>query len=117
MMLVDDLILFILPIWVVPLLAFVFYAVTAPLPGRRFARRWMGFRQLRPVMRIIVAQKIGLALVVSFIFAVRFTGSFPGREWVALGLYTILVALAWVITIYLRRLQLPAERTVRNLPR
>lgn len=117
MMVVDDVILVVLLSWTIPLMAFIFYTVTVPVRGSRFWRRWGGVRHLRPVMRILLAQKIGLISMVSFIFTVRLVGDFPGREWVAFGLYTCLVVLAWVITIYLRRLQLPEDRETRNQPR
>lgn len=116
-MLVDDVILVVLLAWVVPLAAFIFYTLTEPVPGSRFWRRWGGVRHLRPVMRIILAQKVSLILVVSFIFTVRLVGNFPGREWVAFGLYSLLVVLACVITAYLRVLQRPDEQRIRNQPR
>lgn len=116
-MVVDDVILVVLLSWVVPLAVFIFYTVTEPVPGTRFLRRWAGVRHLRPVMRILLAQKVSLILVVSFIFTVRLIGDFPGREWVAFGLYLVLVVLAWVITLYLRHLQRPDERRIRNQPR
>jgi hypothetical protein len=113
-MLVDDVILLVLLSWVIPLGLFVGYQTTTPVPGSRWRRRFVHPRNLLPITRILVSQKLALMLVVVFIATVRFVGDFPGREWVALGLYTLLVALAWVVFIYQRRLQLPQERKVRR---
>lgn len=114
-MLIDDVILFILFSWVIPLGLFVYFQVTTARVGTKRARRGLRWREIAPVMRILVAQKIALILVVAFIALVRFAGDFPGREWVAFGLYTLLVVLAWVVLIYQRRVQLPQERRIRNL--
>lgn len=114
-MLIDDVILFVLFSWVIPLGLFVYYQVTTARVGSRHARRRLRWREIAPVMRILVAQKAALILVVGFIALVRFIGDFPGREWVAFGLYTLLVGLAWVVLIYQRRVQLPQERRIRNL--
>lgn len=114
-MLIDDVILFVLFSWVVPLGLFVYYQVTTARAGSRRARRRLRWREIAPVMRILVAQKLALILVVGFIALVRFVGDFPGREWVAFGLYTLLVGLAWVVLVYQRRVQLPQERRIRNL--
>lgn len=114
-MLIDDVILFILFSWVIPLSLFVFYQLTTAKQGTKHARRRLKWKEIAPVMRILAAQKVALILVVGFIAWVRFAGDFPGREWVAFGLYTILVVLAWVVLIYQRRVQLPQERRIRNL--
>lgn len=114
-MLIDDVILFVLFSWVIPLGLFVYFQVTTARVGMRRARRGLRWREIAPVMRILVAQKVALILVVAFIALVRFIGDFPGREWVAFGLYTLLVVLAWVVLIYQRRVQLPQERRIRNL--
>lgn len=114
-MLVDDVILFVLFSWVIPLSAFAYFQVTTAVASTRFRRRLLRWREIAPVMRILVAQKVALILVVCFIALVRFFGDFPGREWVAFGLYTLLVGLAWVVLIYQRRVQLPQERRIRNL--
>jgi hypothetical protein len=113
-MLVDDWILFVLFSWVIPLALAVFYHLTTPVPGRRVARALVHVRDLQPVSRILVTQKVTLILVVSFIAVVRFTGGFPGREWVAFGLYLLLVAVAWWMFVYQRLIQLPFERDTRN---
>ena len=113
MMLIDDIILVVLFSWVVPLGLFVFYQVTTAVPFSRWRRRLLRVKEMQPITRILVAQKTALILVVAFIAAVRFLGDFPGREWVAFGLYTLLVALAWVVFIYQRRVQLPQERRIR----
>lgn len=115
MMLIDDVILFVLFSWTIPLGLFVYYQVTTAKAGSRVARRRLKWREIAPVMRILVAQKVALILVVGFIAFVRFAGNFPGREWVAFGLYTVLVGLAWVVLFYQRRVQLPQERRIRNL--
>lgn len=114
-MLIDDVILFILFSWVIPLGLFVYFQVTTARVGTKRARRGLRWREIAPVMRILVAQKVALILVIAFIALVRFIGDFPGREWVAFGLYTLLVVLAWVVLIYQRRVQLPQERRIRNL--
>lgn len=114
-MLIDDVILFILFSWVIPLGLFVYYQLTTAKHGAKRARRRLRWREIAPVMRILVAQKAALILVVAFIALVRFIGDFPGREWVAFGLYTTLVGLAWVVLIYQRRVQLPQERRIRKL--
>ena len=114
-MLIDDVILFVLFSWVIPLSLFVYFQVTTARVGSKRGRRRLRFREIAPVMRILVAQKVALILVVGFIAWVRFAGDFYGREWVAFGLYTLLVVLAWIVLIYQRRVQLPQERRIRNL--
>lgn len=111
---IDDLILVVLLSWLVPLLLHEFYALSKPIPGARWLRKRVRFRDLTPITRMLLAQKAGLILVVAFIGMVRFLGDFPGREWVALGLYSALVAMAWVIFRYMRKLQKPGERAIRN---
>lgn len=111
---IDDLILLVLLSWMLPLLLHEFYALTTPVPGTQWLRKRVRFRDLTPITRMLLLQKAGLILVVGFIGLVRFTGGFPGREWVAFGLYTALVGVAWVIFIYMRRLQLPGERQARK---
>lgn len=113
-MVIDDVILLVLLAWIVPLARFVFYSVTVPVVGTRWRRRLLRLRSLEPITRILVAQKTGFILVVAFIFAVRWLGDFPGREWVAFGLYSMLVALAWVASIWQRSVQKPFERHIRN---
>lgn len=113
-MLIDDLILLVLLSWLAPLILHIFYTLSRPVAGTRWQRTRVRFRALTPITRMLLAQKFGLILVVGFIGAVRFLGDFPGREWVALGLYSGLVALAWVIFTYMRRLQKPGERKIRN---
>lgn len=111
---IDDIILAVLLLWLVPLVRFVFFALTDAVPGTRFRRRLVALRSLAPITRMLLAQKTTIILVVLFIGVVRFTGGFPGREWVALGLYTLLVAVAFAVDIYQRRLQLPRERRLRG---
>lgn len=113
-MLVDDVILLVLFSWVIPLMLAVFYHLTEPVPGRRWLRRPVKISSLAPVSRILVAQKIAFILVISFIAVVRFTGGFPGREWVALGLYILLVVVAWLMFAYQRHVQKPFERETRG---
>lgn len=113
-MIVDDWILFVLFSWVIPLALAVFYHLTEPAPGRHYLRRLVRLRDLAPISRILVAQKITLILVVSFIALVRYTGGFPGREWVAFGLYVLLVAVAWLMFAYQRHVQKPYERITRQ---
>lgn len=113
-MLIDDVILFVLFSWVIPLGLFVYYQVTTANCGSKWARRRLKWHEIAPVMRILVAQKAALILVVGFIAIVRFLGDFPGREWVAFGLYTLLVGLAWAVLIYQRHVQLPQERRIRS---
>lgn len=115
-MTIDDLILVVLLSWMPPLLLHEFYALTTPITGVRWLRKRVKFRDLTPITRMLLAQKAGLILVVAFIGLVRFFGDFPGREWIALGLYSGLVAMAWVIFTYMRRLQLPGERETRTTP-
>jgi|SRR5690606_38520523 len=100
--------------WLIPLVLFVFYTVTEPVPGKRLARRWFPLRELEPPTRVILAQKLSFILVISFILLSRAIGDFPGRHWVALGLYLTLPAVAWVVHIYQRRVQLPEERRARR---
>ncbi|PVE94983.1 hypothetical protein [Microbacterium sp. TPD7012] len=111
---IDDLILIVLLSWIIPLIRFVFYQVTTPVPGARWLRKLVRIRSLTPITRMLLAQKVGLIFTVGFIGLVRFTGGFPGREWVAFALYLTLVVLAWVVHIYQRHLQLPGERAIRN---
>ena len=113
-MLVDDLILLVLLSWIIPLARFVFYSLTEPVIGARWLRRVVSLRSLQPITRILVAQKVALILVVAFIFTVCWLGDFPGREWVAFGLYLSLVVLAWTASIYQRRTQKPFERQIRR---
>lgn len=113
-MTIDDLILFVLLSWVIPLTGFVFYQLTEPVHGAAWLRKPIKLRSLTPITRMLLAQKFGFILTVVFIGVVRFTGGFPGREWVAFGLYTLLVALAWTVFIYLRHLQKPREREMRR---
>lgn len=111
---IDDVILVILALWVSPMILFIFYFLTDPVPGKRFWRRLIDLRTLKPISLILVTQKASLILVVGFIFLVRFTGGFPGREWVAAALYGLLVLVAWWAHIDLRRLQRPQERRTRK---
>lgn len=111
---INDVILLVLISWIIPLSRFVFYSVTVPVPDTRWRRRLVKLSALEPITRILVAQKTGFILVVAFIFAVRFLGTFPGREWVAFGLYLLLVILAWVASIWQRRIQKPLEREIRK---
>lgn len=111
---IDDVILLVLLSWLVPLLLHEFYALSTPIAGARWRRKRVKFRSLTPITRMLLAQKAGLILVVAFIGLVRFFGDFPGREWVALGLYSALVGMAWVIFRYMRKLQKPGERAIRN---
>lgn len=113
-MTIDDLILCVLLSWLVPLVLHEFYALTQPVPDKPWRRKWGKVSKLTPITRMLLAQKLGLILVVLFIAAVRFFGSFPGRDWIALGLYSGLVGLAWVIFAYMRILQLPGEREIRK---
>lgn len=114
---INDLILLVLLSWLPPLMLHEFYALTTPVPGARWLRKRVRFRDLTPITRMLLAQKLGLILVVSFIGAVRFWGDFTGREWIALGLYAALVGMAWVIFTYMRYLQIPREREIRNQPK
>lgn len=111
----DDVILVVLLTWILPLQLFTFYFVTDPVPHTRWRRRLINLRDLRPVSKILLAQKQALTLVVLFIGVVRFTGGFPGREWVAFALYVSLVAVAWAAFIDLRLLQIPEERKTRGI--
>ena len=113
---INDAILFVLWAWTAPLLLFIGYFVTDPVPGTRWRRRFIDVRSLQPVSKILLAQKTALVAVVVFITVVRFTGGFPGREWVAFGLYSLLVVVAWAAFIDLRMLQLPQERRLRGRP-
>lgn len=116
-MLIDDIILIVLALWAVPLGLFVFYFVTDPVPGTRFRRRVIDLRSLERVSLILIIQKLSLIAVIVFIFAVRFTGGFAGREWVAFGLYGLLVLVASAAFFDMRREQLPRERLMRRSPR
>lgn len=115
-MTVDDVILLVLLSWLIPLLLHEFYSLSAPVEGTRWLRKPVKFSDLTPITRMLLLQKAGLILVVTFIGVVRLIGNFPGREWVALGLYTALVGVAWVIFTYMRRLQKPGEREIRSNP-
>lgn len=112
---IDDLILLILLTWPLPLARFIFYSITEPVPGRRWRRRLVKFRSLQAITRILLAQKTALILVVAFIFVARWLGDFPGREWVAFVLYSLLVGLAWWASVYQRRVQKPFEDRIRDL--
>lgn len=111
---VDDLILSVLLTWVVPLQLFTWYFITTPVEGARWRRRFVSIRGLKPVSKILLAQKQVLTLFVVFVAFVRFTGGFPGREWFALALYVAAVAVAWAAFIDLRILQVPGEREIRR---
>jgi hypothetical protein len=95
----------VLALGVLPLLLFiVFYASEEPLPGERWWRRrprwpraWVG--------RIVLAQKITLATLLSYLLIVRALDDFPGREWVSLGLFLILEAQFWAMFALLRHIQ------------
>lgn len=113
-MVVDDWILLVLMSLVVPLVLAIFHHLTEPVPATRHRRRLVSLKGLAPISRILVAQKTVMVLIVSFIGIVRFTGGFPGREWVALGLYLLFVVVAWIMFWYQRRIQLPFERVTRN---
>jgi len=114
-MLINDLILVILASWVLPLARFVFYSVTEPVPGARWRRRLVRWGSLESITVILLAQKVSLILVVAFIFTARWLGDFPARDWIALGLYTTLVALAWVTSVWQRHVQKPFDERIRNL--
>jgi len=113
---INDVILVVLWVWVVPLVLFIFYFVTDPVPGSRWRRRKIKIRSLQPVSKILLAQKVTLVLVVGFITLVRFTGGGPWRDWMAFGLYVALAGIALAAFIDLRQLQLPQERRLRQTP-
>jgi len=111
---IETVIVGVLAVWVVALALFVFYQATTPVPGSRFWRRPVKLRDLRPITWILVAQKLSLMAVVGFIFWVRHNGTFEGQNIVALCLYSTLVILAFVVLAYLRVLQAPHERRIRD---
>lgn len=113
---INDAILLVLWVWVVPLVLFIFYFVTDPVPGSRWRRRKIQIRSLQPVSKILLAQKVTLVAVVGFITLVRFTGGGPWRDWMALGLYVALAGIAFAAFVDLRQLQLPQERRLRGTP-
>lgn len=113
---INDVILWTLWAWSLPLLLFIFYFTTDPVPRTRWRRRVIDLRSLQPVSKILLAQKFALVAVVVFISVVRFTGGFPGREWVAFALYLLLAVIALAAFIDLRLLQLPQERRMRDTP-
>jgi hypothetical protein len=103
-MTLEDLIVWLLASALIPLGLFIFYYTTEPVPGRWWrkpSRIWAS----TPLGRVLLAQKINLFALISFILAVRWTGGFPGREWVAFGLYAALVGLFWTVFIVLRHIQ------------
>ena len=92
---------------ITPLLLFLFYYMTEP--GRRFRRistvwmrHWIGI--------IIVGQYTSLLLLLVYVFIVRWTSGFPGREFVSLGLFTVFMASYWAMFVTLRRIQKQYER-------
>lgn len=111
---IDDLILLVLLSLVVPLLLAVSYHLTEPVPGTRRRRRFLHPRDLAPISRILISQKLVLVAIVTFIGIVRFTGGFPGREWVALVLYVLFVGIAWWMFAYQRSFMKPLEQKARN---
>lgn len=98
----------------VPLLAFIFYYVTEPVPGTRWRRRFADVRAFTTTGKLILAQKVAWFLLFGLILAVRLFGDFPGREWVALALYTFLVGMFWAVFIDQRVVQVEHERAARR---
>lgn len=111
---IESVIVGVLAVWVFALALFVFYQATTPVPGTRFWRRPVKLKELKPITWILIAQKVSLIVVVGFIFTVRFTGGFEGKDIVALCLYSFLVLLAFAVLTYLRVLQRPNERRIRR---
>lgn len=111
---IEHVIVGVLAVWVVVLGAFVFYQATTPVPGSRFLRRPVRLKDLKPITWILVTQKLQLMAVVGFIFWVRFAGSFEAQQVVALCLYSSLVLVACGVLVYLRVLQRPNERRIRD---
>lgn len=110
---IEDLILVVLVASVPAFLAYVYYSLTYPVPGKRVRRR-IPWRNVHHVTRILAGQKIVLTLIIGFVFLVRLTGGFPGREWVALLLYLGVASFAWAAFIDLRNLQRDAEHPTRK---
>lgn len=111
---VDDLILAVLTLWAVFLQLFTWYFITDPVPGSRWRRRFIRIRDLKPVSKILLVQKVVLTLFVVLVWVARLTGGFPGQEWFAIGLYASAAAVAAAAFIDLRILQLPREREIRK---
>lgn len=99
----DDFILLILGSSLIPLGLFVFYYTTEPTG--RWCRRPSKLWASTPLGRVLLAQKVTMFLLIGFILLVRWTGGFPGREWVALSLYLVLLGLFWAVFVVLRRIQ------------
>lgn len=113
-MLINDIILWIVSSWIIPLGLFVVYFVTDPVKGRRWRRKLIDIRSLTTVSKILLAQKLALLLIVAIIVVYRFTGGFPGWEWMVLSLYVVLVSLGWAMFFALRSIQRSGERRVRS---
>lgn len=110
---IEDLILIVLASSVPAFLIYVYYSLTYPVPGKR-VRRPLPWSRVHHVTRIIAGQKIVLTLIIGFVFLVRLTGGFPGREWLALLLYLGVSSFAWAALFDLRSLQRQAERPKRT---
>lgn len=112
-MLLEDAILVILSLSLLPLALSIFFYVTRPVEHTRFARR-LSNAWLNPIGAQLVAQKVTLFAVISFILLVRFVGDFEGRQVVAYTLYFLLVIEFWWFLILQRRVQVPFERQTRQ---
>ena len=96
--------------------AFIYYYGTRPAPGTRFRRKFSRLWMSTPIGVVLMSQKIAWFFVVAFILLSRFVGDFPGRDVIALVLYTLLVSLFWAVFGVLRHTQLPFEREQRRSP-
>lgn len=98
------------------LLRFIYRYTTEPNPGGRWPRRPSTVWSETGLGRVLLAQKICMAAIITFIIIVRLAGGdFPGREWVAWGLYTVLVVLFWLMDFELEHIQRGTEN--RNTER
>jgi hypothetical protein len=105
----DVLTLLALGLGIVPLTLFIYFYATVPAPRKWYRRRPSRLFLSTVLGRVVMSQKIALLSILILIVAVRLFGDFPGREWVALGLYTVLVFLFWTVFAVLRRIQKSTE--------
>lgn len=91
----DALTLVVLILAVIPLGGFIITYTTRKVPGSRWRRRFYPRWAKSFVGRALMAMVGALFSVLAFVFAVRFTGDFPGRGILAFVLYATLMGSFW----------------------
>jgi len=86
----------------IPLLLFVYYYGTRPIPGHKYRRRYSTMWRLTAIGRTLMYQKIAWVGFIVFILIQIFAGQYFGREELRLVIYGALVFFFWRLFYTLR---------------